>query len=109
MAYVSDDKNYTDPKQSGRDAGGRVGDMTGQTSDNEAVNRDVGAKMANLLEGLDFPATKQQITDHINRKSPSMGNRINDVLEAVQNRLVDGERYENVYNVEKAAGLVKES
>jgi hypothetical protein len=38
-----------------------------------------------------------------------MGNRVNDVIEAVQNNLEDGESYENVYEVEKAAGLVKES
>ena len=36
-----------------------------------------------------------------------MGNRINDVLEAVQNNLQDGVRYSNVYDVELAAGLVE--
>jgi hypothetical protein len=109
MAYVSDDKNYTDPQTSGRDSSGRVGDMTGQSADNEALDRNAASKMANLLEGLDFPATKEEIKNHINRKSPSMGNRVNDVIEAVQNNLEDGESYENVYEVEKAAGLVKES
>ena len=33
--------------------------------------------MANLLEGLQFPATKEDIKNHLNRKSPSMGNRVN--------------------------------
>jgi hypothetical protein len=83
--------------------------MTGQPPDNEVVNRATAAKKANLLEGLDFPATKEEIKDHINRKSPSMGNRINDVMEAVQNNLVDSESYDSVYKVEKAAGLVRES
>jgi hypothetical protein len=36
-----------------------------------------------------------------------MGNRINDVFEAVQNNLEDGIRYNNVYDVELAAGLVE--
>ena len=36
-----------------------------------------------------------------------MGNRINDVFEAVQNNLEDGIRYNTVYEIERAAGLVK--
>jgi Protein of unknown function (DUF2795) len=63
--------------------------------------------MANLLEGLEFPATKEDIKDHINRKSPTMGNRNNDVLEAIQNNLEDGVKYNNVYDVELAARLVE--
>jgi hypothetical protein len=63
--------------------------------------------MANLLEGLQFPATKEDIRNHINRKSPSMANRINDVFEAVQNNLEDGVSYNNVYDIELAAGLVQ--
>ena len=63
--------------------------------------------MANLLEGLQFPATKEDIKNHINRKSPSMGNRINDVFESVQNNLEDGVPYESVYAIELAARLVE--
>jgi hypothetical protein len=62
--------------------------------------------MANLLEDLVFPATKEDIKNHLNRKSPSMGNRINDVLEAVQNNLKDGVRYNSAYEIEMASGLV---
>jgi hypothetical protein len=62
--------------------------------------------MANLLEDLAFPATKEDIKNHLNRKSPSMGNRINDVLEAVQNNLEEGVRYNSVYDIERASGLV---
>jgi hypothetical protein len=37
-----------------------------------------------------------------------MGNRVNDVMEAVVNNLPeDGVRYNNAYDVEKAAGLVR--
>ncbi|MFL6435063.1 MAG: hypothetical protein ACJ71O_15175 [Nitrososphaeraceae archaeon] len=37
----------------------------------------------------------------------AMGNRINDVIEAIQNNLEDGVRYNNVYDVELASGLVQ--
>ena len=108
MSYVSDDRNYTDPTQSGiGSTSRRVGDLTGEPPVNEVTNRDVASKMANLLEGLQFPATKDEIKSHINRKSPSMGNRINDVFEAVQNNLEDGIKYDSVYAVEMATGLVE--
>jgi hypothetical protein len=108
MSYVSDDRNYTDPSQSGIDSTTeRAGDTTGEPPTNEAINRKTASKMANLLEGLQFPASKEDIKNHINRKSPSMGNRINDVFEAVQNNLEDGVLYESVYAVELAARLVE--
>ena len=109
MSYLSDDRNYTDPNNSGIDAIDRAGEISGELPDNEAVDRNKAAKMANLLEGLEFPATKEDIKNHINRKSPAMGNRINDVFEAVWNNLRDDVAFDNVYEVEKAAGLVKES
>src|ERR671938_1145898 len=108
MSSVSSDRNYTDSAQSGADATSeRVGDVTGEPPTNEATNRDTASKMANLLEGLQFPATKEDIKNHINRKSPAMANRINDVLEAVQNNLEDGIGYNSVYDIEVAAGLVE--
>lgn len=108
MSYVSDDRNYTDPAQSGiGSTTERAGDLTGEPPVNEVTNRDVAAKMANLLEGLQFPATKDEIKSHINRKSPSMGNRINDVFEAVQNNLENEIKYDSVYAVEMATGLVE--
>src|SRR5918912_2855431 len=108
MSNVSSDRNYTDSSQSGIDARAeRVGDLRGEPPINEATNRASASKMANLLEGLQFPATKEDIRNHINRKSPAMGNRINDVFEAVQNNLEDGVRYNSAYDVEMAAGLVR--
>ena len=109
MSYLSDDRNYTDPNNSGIDAIDRAGEITGEPPDNEAIDRDKAAKMANLLEGLEFPATKEDIKNHINRKSPAMGNRINDIFEAVWNDLSDDAKFDNVYEVEKAAGLVRET
>ncbi len=85
----------------------RVGDITVKPPVNAPTNRDTVSKMANLLEGLQFPATKEDIKNHLNRKSPSMGNRVNDVFESVNNNLEDGVKYDNVYAVELAVGLVK--
>ena len=60
MSYVSDDRNYTDNTQSGIDAPAeRVGDIRGELPTNETVNRNIASKMANLLEGLQFPTTKE--------------------------------------------------
>jgi hypothetical protein len=106
MSYVSRDKNYTDPAQSGVNAADRVGNAEDRP-ENETTDRDKAAKMANLLEGLEFPASKEDIKNHLNRKSPSMGNRINDVFEAVQNNLDDAATFSSVYEIEKAAGLVE--
>jgi hypothetical protein len=110
MSYVSDDRNYTDPSNSDVDTiSSRAGDITGGPSTNKAVDRHKAAKMANLLEDLKFPATKEDIKNHINRKSPAMGNRINDIFEAVWNNLGDEVTYNNAYEVEKAAGLVEKA
>jgi len=106
MSYVSSDPNYTDRSSTGTPIE-RVGDLTGEPPTNESTNRDIASKMANLLEGLTFPANKEEIKDYLNRKSPTMGNRINDVLEAIQNNLEDGVRYNRVYEIEMASGLVK--
>jgi hypothetical protein len=108
MSNVSSDPNYTDSTQSGIGAKAeRVGDLRGEPPTNEATSRGKASKMANLLEGLQFPATKEDIRNHINRKSPAMANRINDVFEAVQNNLEDGVGYNSVYDIELAAGLVE--
>ena len=85
MSNVSSDRNYTDNRQSGVDATvERVGDIKGEPPINKAIDRNTASKMANLLEGLEFPTTKENIKSHLNKKSPTMGNRINDVFEAVQ-------------------------
>jgi hypothetical protein len=109
MSYVSEDRNYTDPNNSGIDTiSSRVGDITGEPPTNEAIDRNKAAKMANLLD-LEFPATKEDSKDHINRKSPAMGNRINDIFEVVWNNLRDNVTYNSAYEVEKAAGLVEKA
>jgi len=108
MSNVSSDRNYTDNRQSGVDATvERVGDIKGEPPINKAIDRNTASKMANLLEGLEFPATKENIKSHLNKKSPTMGNRINDVFEAVQNNLEDGVKYYSTYDVEVASRLVE--
>jgi hypothetical protein len=108
MSNVSSDRNYTDNRQSGVDATvERVGDIKGEPPINKAIDRNTASKMANLLEGLEFPATKENIKNHLNKKSPTMGNRINDVFEAVQNNLEDGVKYYSTYDVEVASRLVE--
>jgi hypothetical protein len=108
MSHTPDDRNYTDSNESGVSSTlERAGDLTGEPPSNEATNTKTASKMANLLEGLQFPATKEDIRNHINRKSPAMGNRINDVFEAIQNKLEDGVKYNSAYDIEMAAGLVE--
>jgi hypothetical protein len=108
MSNVSSDRNYTDNRQSGVDATAeRVGDIKGEPPTNKATDWNTASKMANLLEGLEFPATKENIKSHLNKKSPTMGNRINDVFEAVQNNLEDGVKYYSTYDIEVASRLVE--
>jgi uncharacterized membrane-anchored protein YjiN (DUF445 family) len=96
--------------QSGVDAPAeRVGDIKGEPPTNESTDRNTASKMANILECLQFPTTKEAIKDHINRKSPTMGNRINDVMESIQNNLREDILYNSVYDIEIAAGLVKKN
>jgi hypothetical protein len=102
------DRNYTDVEQSGINSKAeRVGDITGEPPTNEAMDRNKASKLANLLEGLEFPATKEEIRNHVNTRSPSLANRINDVVEAIENSLDEGREYGSAYDVEVAAGLVK--
>jgi hypothetical protein len=104
------DRNYTDVEQSGINSKAeRVGDLTGEPSTNEPIDHEKASKMANLLEGLKFPARKEEIRKHVNEKSPSMGNRINDVFEAIENNLDDDREYASAYDVEVAAGLVRKA
>jgi len=102
------DRNYTDVEQSGINSKAeRVGDITGEPPMNETMDRNKASKLANLLEGLEFPATKEEIRNHVNTRSPSMANGINDVVEAIENSLDEGREYGSAYDVEVAAGLVK--
>jgi hypothetical protein len=100
-------RKYTDIDQSGIDSKvERVGDITGDPPTNGAMDRNKAAKMANSLEGLEFPATKEKIKNHLNSRSPSTGNTINDIVEAIENNLEEDREYDSAYDVEVAAGIV---
>ena len=105
MAYVSDNPNFTEKRYN---TVYRKGDVTGESAENVPTNIKKAAKLATLLEGISFPTNKERIKDHLNKLSPSMGNRINDILEAIQNNLDDNVEYNSTYEIEKAAGLVEQ-
>ena len=105
MAYVSDNPNFTDKSENDTS---KIADIDGKSVENSPTDIKKASKLANLLEGISFPADKEKIKDHLNRLSPSMGNRINDVLEAIQNNLDDNVEYNSTYEIEKSAGLVKQ-
>lgn len=86
----------------------RVGDITGEPPTARTVNRGKALKLANLLEGLDFPATKEEIRDQIRHKGRVTDKRMNDILGALEKNLDDRREYSGVYDVEKVAGLVEQ-
>ena len=102
---VSFQQDYSDEKPAQPD---RVGDVTGQPPTNRAVDKVAASRLANLLEGLDFPATKKQITIHINAGS-QQDNVKREIMFAIENRLDNSARFDSAYDVELAVGLVKSS
>jgi hypothetical protein len=101
------DRNCMDIEQSGIDsAAERVGEIALEPPTNEAVDHNKAAKMANLLEGLEFPATKEKIMIHLNARSFDIGDRINQLVKAIENILDNHREYRNAYDVEVAAGHV---
>lgn len=67
MIYVTNDANYDSEseKQNADVSIERVGDITQEPATNEAVDTNEASKIANLLQGLRFPATKEQIKEYI--------------------------------------------
>ena len=63
MSYVSSDPNYTDRDGGNESSINRVGDISDKLPINETTNTQVASKLANLLEGLTFPATKEKIKE----------------------------------------------
>ena len=104
MSFVSENPNFTEKKYN---SAYRKGDVTGEPADNIATDIKKAAKLATLLNGISFPTNKEKIKDHLNKLSPSIGNRINDVLEAIQNNLDDNVEYNSTYEIEKAANLIE--
>jgi hypothetical protein len=86
-------------------------EMTAQPTENIPVNREQAAKLAHVLEGLDFPADKAKILFFVNQNYPNgqmEGSEDSDITQKLQNNLSDNIQYANVYEIEKWAGLVAE-
>jgi hypothetical protein len=76
-------------------------------NENKAVDRTKASKLANMLEGLDFPADKPKILSYVNAKFSGQ-NQDSEIIQKLQNNLTDNKQFENVYEIEKQAGLVRQ-
>src|SRR5919107_3046504 len=87
---------------------GRVGDITQEPATNEAVNTSEASKIANLLQGLTFPATKEQIKNYIaDGKSITISSKSARITsQFIEDNLQDGKKYNSTYEIERALGLV---
>ena len=87
---------------------GRVGDITQEPATNEAVNTSEASKIANLLQGLTFPATKEQIKNYIaDGKSITISSKSAKITsQFIEDNLQDGNKYNSTYEIERALGLV---
>lgn len=112
MIYVTNDPNYDSEseKQNADVSVKRVGDITQEPATNEAVDTNEASKIANLLQGLRFPATKEQIKEYIaDGKSITISDEnARDTSQYIEESLQDGKRYNSTYEIEKALGLVIE-
>jgi hypothetical protein len=86
----------------------RVGDITQEPATNEATDPSEASKIANLLEGLTFPATKEQIKNYIaNGKSIAISSESARITsQYIEDNLQDGKKYNSTYEVGKALGLI---
>lgn len=87
-------------------------------SANIARNKKLASRLAKLLEGLEFPAIKSRIKDHVEKKSqvlqqiegPIVSSDDNKILTLIEDNLLEYSktRYNSAYEIEKAVGLVME-
>jgi hypothetical protein len=83
---------------------------SGESTENETLDIDTAARMANLLEGLDFPAAKEEIINHIRKNAAYVNKSSKDeITNLIQRNLKDNIEYNSVYEIEKAAELVVKS
>ena len=88
---------------------GQLGESTGQPTENKPVDINKASKLANVLEGLEFPADKAKILSYVSHNYPNgqmEGSDDSDITDKLQNNLTDNVQYANVYEIEKQAGLV---
>jgi hypothetical protein len=87
---------------------GRAGDVTQEPATNKAIDSNEASKIANLLEGLRFPATKEQIRKYIaDGKSIALSiENARNTSQYIDDNLQNRKKYNNTYEIERALGLV---
>jgi hypothetical protein len=110
MIYVTNDPNYDSEseKQHADASVERVGEITQEPATNEAVDTNEASKIANLLQGLRFPSTNEQIKEYIaDGKSITISDEnARYTSQYIEESLQDGKTYNSTYEIEKALGLV---
>lgn len=100
MSYEVDDED--------RSIGG-AGDATQEPTTSKAIDSNEASKIANMLEGLRFPATKEQIRKYVaeGRAIALSVENARSTSRYIDDNLQDGRKYNNTYEIERALGLVK--
>ncbi len=76
--------------------------VEGQRKEVNVKDYPKAAAVAQILKDLEFPADKKQIIDCVERARPQGEEIISDIQK------IEDKRYENISDVTKAAGLVKQ-
>ncbi len=80
---------------------------TKEAAKNQARDTNLAVAMANLLEGLDFPATKEEIVSHTGRNPRvNNGQRRENIVGLIQSNLKSNIKYNSAYDIEQATKLV---
>jgi hypothetical protein len=85
-----------------------AGDATQEPTTSKAIDSNEASKIANMLEGLRFPATKEQIRKYVAEGrgiALSVANAGN-TSRYIDDNLQGGRKYNNTYEIERALGLV---
>jgi hypothetical protein len=77
-----------------------------ETAENQALDTISAVAMANLLEGLDFPAGKEKIIGHIENSRSNKGQSRENILSLLRRNLKNNIEYNNAYEIERATKLV---
>jgi hypothetical protein len=87
---------------------GSAGDAPQESTTTKAIDSNEASKIANMLEGLRFPATKEQIRKYIaeGRAIALSIENARNTSHYIDDNLQDGRKYNNTYEIEKALGLV---
>ncbi|MDQ3961921.1 MAG: DUF2795 domain-containing protein [Thermoproteota archaeon] len=76
--------------------------IEGERKEVEVRDYPKAAAIAQVLKDLEFPANKKQIIDYVERARPQSEEILSDIQK------IEDKRYENVSEVTRAAGLVRQ-